>query len=77
MNTSNSGNDGLESKRSVESGLDEAQGRGLDWLFQDHHSCCNRDDIVRDLILRHTGAWDCTALRQNHPMEPKDFEADD
>jgi hypothetical protein len=78
INTSNLRNNGLESKRSAESGLDEAWGRGLDWLFQDHHSCSNRDDeLVRELILRNTGAWDCTALPQIHPLEPKDFEMDD
>jgi hypothetical protein len=76
INTNNSRKDGLESKRSAESGLDEARRRGLDWLFQDH-SCCNRDELVRELILRNTGAWDCTALPQNHPLEPKDLEMDD
>jgi hypothetical protein len=72
----NTSKDGLESKRSAESGLDEAWGRGLDWLFQDH-SYGNRDELVRELMLRNTGAWDCTVLPQNPPLEPKDFEMDD
>jgi hypothetical protein len=62
-------NDCLESKRSAES--------GLDWWFQDHHSYGNRDELVRELMLRNTGAWDCAVLPQNRLLEPKDFEMDD
>jgi hypothetical protein len=76
MNNGNWRIDGLESRRSTESGLDETQGCGLDWLFKGPHSSCNKDN-VRDLILRNTGAWDCTALPRSHPLELHDFEADD
>lgn len=76
MNTGNWRSDSLESRRSTESRLDEARGRGLDWLFKGVSSC-SRDDLVRDLILRDTGAWDCTALPRSHPLELQDFETDD
>lgn len=77
MNTGNWRSDGLESRRSTESRLDDAHGRGLDWLFEGPDSSCNRDDLVRELILRDTGAWDCTALPRSRRLELQDFEADD
>jgi len=52
----------------------EGERRQLGWLFQDSHGI--EDELVRDLILRNTGAWDCTALPQNHPLELLDFDVD-
>ena len=73
----NTGNWHSDGRRSTASGLDEARARSLDWLFKGPGSSCNKDDLVRELVLRKIGAWDCTALPRRVPLELQDFEADD
>jgi hypothetical protein len=58
---------------------DEEEGRRLEWLFHESHGIKEEDDRIRELILRHTGAWHCTrnAVPQIHPRELVDLETED